>query len=701
MLVVPEQCVRRFHHPWVVALLFILLCFAPSPGPSAAGAPDPGSDRAVSDAGAKLEGSASASESEVADQEADREGSELEPEAELPEEEIEAKSCLDCHDGSMEGAPVVVPEMFANSVHADFACEDCHEDADLEGHEGELERVDCSTCHDEEAAVYVKHGRLTVGVDPDIPTCANCHGTHDILAPSDEDSRVNQMNLPETCGTCHEDYDLTRNHRFLPTHPVETYRGSVHGKSTSGGRHNNAVCTDCHASDGTAHRILSPGDPDSSINHFAIPKTCGKCHTSIEKDYWEGIHGQLTARGETGAPVCTHCHGEHQIISPADPRSPVSYTKVAEATCVPCHESASLNEKYGVRAGRLVSFVDSYHGLKSTAGDMTVANCASCHGSHRILPHTDKDSSINKAHLQETCGNCHPGISQELAQSKIHEISGSRRGRWPDFFAALYMTMIAVTVGAMLVYIALDYRRQAKAVFRGEQVRRMTKWENAQHAMLLITFVFLVVTGFALRFSDSWWSVILFGREGGFPLRNTIHRVAAVTLILLSLAHVLYLRGRRGREFMRAVRPSLDDLVQLRQTVSYNLGFSNERPQFSRFSFVEKFEYWALIWGTIIMVVTGTSLWFENYVVKIVPKVVLDVMLVIHYYEAWLATLSILIWHLYSTVFSPAVYPMNPSWITGKMPLEQFRHEHPGAPIELVGEEDVEDAALSERLSTD
>jgi cytochrome b subunit of formate dehydrogenase len=105
---------------------------------------------------------------------------------------------------------------------------------------------------------------------------------------------------------------------------------------------------------------------------------------------------------------------------------------------------------------------------------------------------------------------------------------------------------------------------------------------------------------------------------------------------------------------------------------------------------VEKFEYWALLWGTIIMAVTGISLWFENTVVKVLPKVVLDVMLVIHYYEAWLATLSILIWHLYSTVFSPAVYPMNPSWISGNMPVEQFRHEHPGAEIERVETEDVE-----------
>jgi formate dehydrogenase gamma subunit len=501
---------------------------------------------------------------------------------------------------------------------------------------------------------------------------------------------VHPLNMPETCGGCHEDYDLTQDHKFLPKHPVETYRESVHGKATAGGRYNAATCNDCHSTDGTAHRILSPGDPASTINHFAIPKTCGKCHRSIEKDYWEGIHGQLTDRGEVESPVCTHCHGEHRIISPDDPRSPVSHTKVAEATCAPCHESASLNEKYGIPAGRLASFVDSYHGLKSKAGDMTVANCASCHGAHRILPHADEESSIHPANLQETCGHCHPGISEELAQSKIHEMGFARMSGWPDFFAVLYMIVITLTVAGMLAYIGLDYRRQVKGVFRGRQVQRMTRWDNAQHTVLLISFLLLVVTGFALRFSDAWWSVLLFGREGGFPLRNLLHRVAAVTLLLLSLAHLFYLRGTRGREFMWAIFPSLEDLVHFRQMIAYNLGKTDERPNFGRFSFVEKFEYWALVWGMIIMTVTGTMLWFDDYVVQVLPKGVLDVMLVIHYYEAWLATISILIWHLYSTIFNPAVYPMNPSWISGTMPIEQFRHEHPGAGLEEVEAEGVE-----------
>ncbi len=111
--------------------------------------------------------------------------------------------------------------------------------------------------------------------------------------------------------------------------------------------------------------------------------------------------------------------------------------------------------------------------------------------------------------------------------------------------------------------------------------------------------------------------------------------------------------------------------------ILYNLDRRPEKPLFGRFTYVEKAEYWALVWGTAVMIISGFFLWFDNVAVQWFPKGFLDVMLVVHYYEAWLAALSILIWHMYSTVFSPNVYPMNPSWLNGKMPAEWYKHEHP------------------------
>ncbi|MCK4372317.1 MAG: hypothetical protein KAW61_04185 [candidate division Zixibacteria bacterium] len=150
--------------------------------------------------------------------------------------------------------------------------------------------------------------------------------------------------------------------------------------------------------------------------------------------------------------------------------------------------------------------------------------------------------------------------------------------------------------------------------------------------------------------------------------------------------HVLYRFTARGKQYLRDMLSTMNDVRLGIQLISYNLGIGKEKPLFGRFSYIEKAEYWALVWGAAIMAVTGLLWWFDNYAVTWVPKGFLDVMLVIHYCEAWLATLAILIWHMYSTVFNPSVYPMNPAWYTGKMPRRMYMHEHPEDPVvkELV-----------------
>jgi cytochrome b subunit of formate dehydrogenase len=591
------------------------------------------------------------------------------------------ESCLECHEVASGELTNDYDSSLTISAHQGFECTDCHMDIEELPHPEELADVDCGVCHDDAAETYQWHGRLHVDNGEDIPSCASCHGKHDILPSSDKASRVNPLNLPETCGKCHEDIDLTKKHEILYGQAVKVYQSSVHGKATLGGIYFAATCNDCHSTGGTAHRILAPNDPESPINHFNIPKTCGKCHRNIENDYWEGIHGKLVARGEVDAPVCTHCHGEHGIISPSDPRSPVSPTRLAEATCAPCHESAYLNEKYGVPTGRLQTYIDSYHGLKSKAGDLTVANCASCHGAHRILPHTDPTSSIYPGNLKETCGNCHPGISAEMASTRIHGTPGITQTAAAGVVRIIYIIAIVIIIGAMVIHWLVDLRKQIHNVNRKKQIIRMNWNEVWQHTFLMVSFVVLVITGFALRFSDAFWVQWLFGWEGGFPLRGIIHRVAAAVLIATALWHVMYLTTSRGHRFLVDIFPAKRDFRQFMHMIGYNLGLRKDRPRFGRFSYVEKAEYWALVWGTVMMVVTGILLWFDNFAVQYFPKGFLDVMLVIHYYEAWLAFLAIIIWHLYSTIFSPLVYPMNPSWYTGKMPAEVYELEHPEDPV--------------------
>jgi cytochrome b subunit of formate dehydrogenase len=588
--------------------------------------------------------------------------------------------CTDCHTNTGGRPAEVNLTMLEGSVHEGVSCQECHAGIDRIPHARALPDPDCVSCHDDVEETYVQHGRGFVGESPYVPTCQDCHGSHHILPHDDTESMVHPSNLPATCGACHEDQDFLARLDIKFKHPIEVYQEGVHGEATAGGKDTAASCNDCHSTGGSAHRILPPGHVESTINFFNISKTCGQCHSIIQHEFEEGIHGQFVARGEVDAPTCTQCHGEHGILATDDPRSPVSPFRVAEATCSPCHDSAKLNEKYDLPSGRLQSYVDSYHGLKSRTGDKTVANCASCHEAHMVLSHNDPRSSVAPQNLVETCGHCHAGMSAEKAsQTRIHEpVSGTAEG-WPYYVRTIYLAVILLVIGGMVVYCFLDWLRQVRNVLRKQQVRRMEADEVVQHTLLAISFTVLVVTGFSLRFYDAWWAKMIFAHEGGAQTRGLIHRAAAVVMVVGSFWHLGYLMTVKGRIFLRDIAPTWLDAKQVWGMFMYNLGRTDEHPQMRRFSFVEKAEYWALIWGTVVMVLTGTAMWFEKALIPYIGKGVLEVFLVIHYYEAWLAFLAILIWHMYGVVFNPHVYPMNPSWLTGKMPKDMFEKEHPAA----------------------
>jgi cytochrome b subunit of formate dehydrogenase len=274
-----------------------------------------------------------------------------------------------------------------------------------------------------------------------------------------------------------------------------------------------------------------------------------------------------------------------------------------------------------------------------------------------------------------------------MANTPIHGQPGLSQTPLANIVRNIYVVAIVVIIGLMIIHWLLDLRKKIKNVSALKQVRRMMPGEVWQHTLLMVTFIVLVITGFALRYSESWWVNMLFGWEGGFPLRGIIHRVAAVVFVLSVIWHLFFLGTARGKQFIRDMWPRKRDLSDFIQMMLYNVGLSKNRPGAARFTYVEKAEYWALVWGTAIMIFSGFFLWFEDFAVGWFPKGFLDVMLVVHYYEALLATLSILIWHMYSTVFNPDVYPMNPSWYSGHMPLDWYRHEHPDDP--MFGEQET------------
>jgi len=309
-----------------------------------------------------------------------------------------------------------------------------------------------------------------------------------------------------------------------------------------------------------------------------------------------------------------------------------------------------------------------------------VANCASCHGAHSILPSSDPRSSINRANLARTCGQCHPGVTDKFVSAKVHVDAplsadvGSKAVRWIRRF---YVSLIVVVIGGMLLHNFILWRAKVVARRKVEQnfVERMPLRFRWQHAVLLTSFAVLVLTGFALKFPDSWFASFL---SLGEKMRHLLHRVAAVFLIGVSLYHMIDLAfSRQGRKLFRDLFPKIEDVRGAVDNLLYYLGLSSRKPAFGRFNYAEKAEYWALVWGMIVMAGTGLMLWAKVLVGNHLPRWWLDVATAIHFYEAVLATLAIIVWHFYQVFLDPDVYPMNWAWWDGKMPLHHYREEHP------------------------
>jgi formate dehydrogenase gamma subunit len=241
----------------------------------------------------------------------------------------------------------------------------------------------------------------------------------------------------------------------------------------------------------------------------------------------------------------------------------------------------------------------------------------------------------------------------------------------------IYLALIFVVVGAMFVHNVLLFHKKVAAHLRagGRPVLRMSLSQRWQHAVLALSFITLAVTGFALKFPDSGLAKMLGSSE---PVRRWIHRIAGIVLLLTGLYHLIHvLTTKEGRRLLRDLFPVKKDLADLRAAVRYLAGLSDEKPKIGRFGYAEKIEYWAVLWGTIIMGVTGLMIWFKLDVTAFLPRWIVDVALTIHYYEAVLACLAIVVWHFYHVIFDPDVYPLNTACWNGRVSEEWQKHEHP------------------------
>jgi len=645
----------------------------------------------------------------------------------------QASDCLLCHGPSTglknsQGKDIIInPSAHMKGPHSSLGCLDCHAGASAQSHNAKTASASCITCHSDAAKAMASgahtalgnpndpqtcvachgtnnvtravagpqfcatchatevaqyrasiHGRARDHGNADVPTCQNCHGSaHAALPSSDPHSPVSKQNLPNTCGSCHSDPKLAAKYMFTEVRPVEAYRQSVHGRAIQQGNENAATCNDCHGT----HDILPVSDPKSKVWKQNVASTCGKCHTGVYNTYAQSIHGQAVAKGVLQAATCTDCHSEHKILAPGDPGSPVFMANVSQEACSRCHADTQLMAGFAMPQDRVPTYEDSYHGLAAREGRQTVANCASCHGVHNIYPSSDPRSTVNKANLSKTCGQCHNDAGSRFAIGPVHVMSKTTPGgRVLDFVKLFYFIVIPVTLGLMLLHNLIDLRRKAHVIlasYRQEPGQiRLTLSERWQHVLLLVSFIVLVITGFALKFPHSFWAAPLVHWEHGFPIRGWVHRIAGVVLMGASAYHIAYLSMKKsGRRWLKDMVPDLRDAKEAIQTVEYNLGHSDQLPRYRRFNYAEKAEYWALVWGTAVMAVTGVLLWLNDWILAHLPHPasILTISTAIHFYEAILATAAIVIWHFYAVIFDPDIYPVKWTFLTGRGPEHEVR----------------------------
>jgi formate dehydrogenase gamma subunit len=504
----------------------------------------------------------------------------------------------------------------------------------------------CASCHDV--------GQKMAGTAHANVACSQCHTKHE--------EYPHPANVPKPeCRSCHKDAG-------------DDFAHGVHGMALAKGNEGAPECSTCHNS---AHEVAPPHTVEF---RKTVPDTCGMCHSEITAQFQKSVHGTAVAKGDLNAAVCSDCHGEHKILSKTAPDSPVFGNNIRE-TCAQCHGNVALARRYGIPSDRLTTFDASFHGLAARGRVQTVANCASCHGIHNILPSTDETSMIHQKNLPETCGSCHPGAGQRFSLGRIHvtEADGPPVMAWVRWF---YLTAIPLTIGFMLIHNFGDWMRKLLRFHRAGPASRamvpsgelrMYPFERMSHALLASSFIVLAWSGLALRYPDQWWAApLMFGEE----VRRNVHRVAAVVMMIVSLMHVASLIfNRKLREHWQEMIPRRRDIPDAMKGTAYNIGLTKEKPKLPHHGYIEKAEYWAVVWGTAVMVITGLMLWFNNWSLAWLPKEWLDIASAIHWYEAILASLAIVVWHFYSVIFDPDVYPMDTAWLTGRSPRRREAEE--------------------------
>lgn len=575
--------------------------------------------------------------------------------------------------------------LLSKSVHSGLSCSNCHSYAANNPKEhrlkkGERVAADCYVCHPNIAAEHKEsiHGLSILEGMKEAAHCWDCHGSHSITAISSSQSKVSSKKIEHTCGKCHDNPAFNDKHVSTVKQPGKKYATSVHGKLVAAGSKTAPTCATCHG----VHNIKNRVQENSMISATGITDVCIKCHKQITEEYTKSIHWLAVKKGIRNAPTCNDCHSEHEIFAINTNSRRQEIKRMQEYTCLTCHNNLLLAYRYNINQRNVNSYQDSYHGLAVMHGDDKAAMCIDCHGMHKILPKYHHESSVNPDNIVSTCKKCHTKATAEFAKSYSHDTDPNTFSfKLENIIRTVYFWIIIIIVGIMLIHNLIIFIHDIRLKYKTEvskiRISRFTKNELYQHTLLMATFMILAITGFQLKYPNSWWAEGLTYIGLTEDIRRYVHRASAILMIILSVYHVIYLLfTRRGRAVLYSILPRYSDVTSGIQTILYYLRLKKEYPEFDQYDYTEKVEYWALIWGTIIMGLTGIVLWFPALFTTFLPSWSIKVSEIIHFYEAILASLAILIWHWFFVIMRVNDFPISHTTLDGKMSVAHYKSEH-------------------------
>ena len=560
-----------------------------------------------------------------------------------PENDI----CLGCHgnegfempgpDGKMRDLHII-KDKFGNSVHGKRACTECHKDiVEIPHKPGVNHKVSCVTCHEALWAKAQKEGT-----------------TH-----TKENARLGVV-----------------------VKQIDRFMKSIHARPNKDDQSlTNATCYNCH----DPHYVYPTGSPEREEWRLDIPNICGKCHAKERAVYATSVHGKLVLEDKfSGAAICSDCHTTHDIENPAKDSAKLVITQ----NCGNCHQ-----ESYK-------SYTETYHGQVNKLGYAYTAKCFDCHGNHGIQRVTDPKSTVYPTNRLKTCQQCHKDATQGFTTFEPHATSHDF-ARYPyTWIASKFMIQLLVgTFAFFWTHTALWFYREYKdrqarkmrphvrtdeldVTLKGKYFRRFPLIWRVGHLLFAVSLMMLTLTGMTVFYANSSWAPVVAAAFGGPQVTALVHRVFAVIFASVFVGHLIYVVIRLSKVWRtfewfgpNSFIPRWQDLWDIIAMFKWFFGLG-PRPVFDRWTYWEKFDYWAPFWGVTIIGLSGLMLWFPSVTASFLPGWVFNVATIFHGEEALLAALFLFTVHFFNNHFRPDKFPLDVVMFTGSVPLEEFKHEH-------------------------